>query len=519
MISFSRYINITSGVGAGQGVRRRDFILRIVTDNVKFEPGVTYEFANIDALAFFLGAGYQDMPEYKRAQIYFGFVNKNIQRPKKISFTRYISTTGGTTPRIVGDTTAKSIDALKKQAGALTFVVAGGAPITVSPIDTSGAADFAAVATTINTALAALASGVDAKVRQGTVSYNAQTNQFIFVAGGPTGVSSAVTVITGGANDLAQSMGWAVGQGTYVPGYAADTPLTAIQRSAATSSNFGSFLYQVSTFDANTPVPPDSDILAVAAWVKAQNNKYMYLLGVTPANASRLAGVVKGYSGVSLVLYSPVTTMDWSDQIPGEILAATNYNAANSVQNFMFYQFPTRTVTVSDDTQADAMDAIRVNYVGVTETAGQQLAFFQRGILQGGSQDAVDMNTYCNEMWLKDDIGAGFMSMMLNAPRIPANQDGRTSGLAVLQASVDRAKANGVISAGKTLNVDQRAYITELTNNDRAWRQVETIGYYMDIYFTTQTTTDGRTETVMNYYLVYGKDDVIRQVVGSDVLI
>ncbi len=109
--------------------------------------------------------------------------------------------------------------------------------------------------------------------------------------------------------------------------------------------------------------------------------------------------------------------------------------------------------------------------------------------------------------------------MMLNAPRIPANQDGRTSGLAVLQASVDRAKANGVISAGKTLNVDQRAYITELTNNDRAWRQVETIGYYMDIYFTTQTTTDGRTETVMNYYLVYGKDDVIRQVVGSDVLI
>lgn len=518
MISFSRYINITSGVGAGQGVRRRDFILRVVSDSTAFEAGMTYEFANIDALGFFLGAGYQDMPEYRRAAMYFGFVNKNIQRPKKISFTRYISDTGGTAPRIVGDTTTKSLDNLKKASGSLTFMLSG-APIVVSPIDTSGASDFAAVATAITAALTALDAGVDAKIRQGTVAYNARTSQFIFTAGGATGDADAITVVTGGAGDLAQPMGWAVGQGTYVRGFDMDTPLTAIARSASVSSNFGSFVYQVTNFDTNTPIPPDDDIKAVAEWNKAQNNKYLFLLGVTPSNAARLAGVVTGNSGTSLVLYSPVTAADYSDQIPGEILAATNYNTINSVQNFMFYQFPTRTTTVTDDTTADSMDAIRVNYIGVTENAGQQLAFFQRGILQGGTQDAVDMNTYCNEMWLKDDIGAGFMSMMLNAARVPANQDGRSSGLSVLQASVDRAKSNGVISAGKTLNVDQRAYITEMTNNARAWRQVETIGYYMDVFFTTQVTTDGRTETVMNYYLIYGKDDVIRQVVGSDVLI
>lgn len=518
MISFSRYINITSGVGAGQGVRRRDFILRVVTDSTLFEAGMTYEFANIDALSFFLGAGYQDMPEYKRAQIYFGFVNKNVQRPKKISFTRYISTTGGTAPKIVGDTSAKSIDSLKKSAGSITFVV-GGVPTTVSPIDTSAAVSYAAVATAINTALAALDSSAPAELKTGTVTYNTQTNQYIFVAGGATGASPAITVIAGGTNDLAQPMGWGTGQGTYVPGYDQDTPLTAIVRSAAGSSNFGSFVYQVSTFNTDTPIPPDDQIVAVSSWVKAQNVKYLFCLGVTPANANRISGITKGYAGTALVLYSPVIANDYSDQIPAEILAATNYNTKNSVQNFMFYQFPTRATTVSDDPTADAMDAIRVNYVGVTETAGQQLAFFQRGILQGGSQDPVDMNTYCNEMWLKDDIGAGFMSMLLNAPRVPANQEGRSSGLAVLQASVDRAKDNGVISAGKELNVDQRAYITEMTANDRAWRQVETIGYYMDVFFTTQVTTDGRTETVMNYYLIYGKDDVIRQVIGSDVLI
>jgi hypothetical protein len=139
--------------------------------------------------------------------------------------------------------------------------------------------------------------------------------------------------------------------------------------------------------------------------------------------------------------------------------------------------------------------------------------------LGGGATDAVDMNVYANEMWLKDYLSAQYLSTFLSLPTVPANDIGEAMLIAVMQSGVDQAKFNGVISAGKDLNVQQQLYISQITGDKTAWHQVQTLGYWFNIRFLSRVTTDGRTEYYAKYILVYSKDDAVRAVEGQDVLI
>lgn len=91
--------------------------------------------------------------------------------------------------------------------------------------------------------------------------------------------------------------------------------------------------------------------------------------------------------------------------------------------------------------------------------------------------------------------------------------------LAILQDVIDRALFNGVISVGKTLTTVQRLYITELTDDELAWHQVQGIGYWVACEMQSYVTQDSRTEFKAVYTLIYSKDDDIRKVEGTHVLI
>ena len=208
------------------------------------------------------------------------------------------------------------------------------------------------------------------------------------------------------------------------------------------------------------------------------------------------------------------------EQSPAEILAATDYTQPAANQNYMYYSFANRNVTVTDDTTANTVDALRGNYIGVTQSAGQPLAFFQRGVLCGGSTAAVDMNTYANEMWLKSAIFAQLMSLFLNSPIVPADVDGQAAIIGVIQSQVDVARTNGVISKGKTLSVVQQQYIGQITGDVNAWRQVQNIGFWLNVTFASEVNPNsGLTEWYASYQLIYSKGDAIRSVEGSDILI
>jgi hypothetical protein len=65
MISQKRYVDITSGVGGGAGVRTRQLILRIITTNTLLAPGQIKEFETADDVLTFFG---DSSEEYKRAR-------------------------------------------------------------------------------------------------------------------------------------------------------------------------------------------------------------------------------------------------------------------------------------------------------------------------------------------------------------------------------------------------------------------------------------------------------------------
>ena len=123
-------------------------------------------------------------------------------------------------------------------------------------------------------------------------------------------------------------------------------------------------------------------------------------------------------------------------------------------------------------------------------------------------------------MWLKSDIIAGILTMFLALPAVPANDQGRAIVLGVLQKSINKAKDNGTISSGKTISEIQQQYITRLSGDPLAWRQVQNIGFWVNVTFSSYVNSNTHlTEWKASYTLIYSKDDQIRFVDGQDIMI
>ena len=208
--------------------------------------------------------------------------------------------------------------------------------------------------------------------------------------------------------------------------------------------------------------------------------------------------------------------LQFPEQMPMMIEAATDYDGLNTVQNYEFQQFVGITPSVTSDTDANTYDALSINYYGSTQNAGQVISFYQKGVLQGLAIDIIDMNAYVNEIWLKDAASVAVMNLLLAVSQVPANAQGRNQILGTVQGVVNQALNNGTISVGKTLNQAQQSYITNATGDPLAWYQVQAAGYWLDVVITSSGVPLVYTAT---YTLIYSKDDVIRKVNGTHTLI
>lgn len=494
-ISFSRYVMITSGVGGGAAVARRDLIGRILTTNPLTPGGAVLEFASAPAVGDYYGA---DSTEARIARAYFGYVTAGTpSRATRISFGRYAP--GGSPARLIGADAPKSLAQLiAVSAGAVSLSV-DGAPVAVSGIDLTAAASLADVAAALETALAA-----DPALANATVSYDAVTRRFTLTAPG----ADVTRVEVDGVTSLMGLLGW---DGTALVSERLDvqTAAEAFSATRTVSDNFGSLAVY----------PPVSleEYIDLAEAVAGENVKFMLMVPAQRADVETWAMALSGIAGVAVTL-SPVAG-EFPELVPMIQLAATNYSARNGVQSYMFRQMGGLTPSVTTDAEADAMDRLRVNYYGRTQTAGQQIAFYQRGLLMGGPSAPVDMNTHANEQWLKDAMAAAIMELLLSAGRVPANETGRGQVLAVVQEGVDQALFNGVISVGKELTAQQRAAVTESTGDPLAWHQIEQAGYWVDARVEQVTGPGGTAEYRVVYLLVYSKDDAIRSVHGTHQLI
>ena len=500
-ISFKRYVDITSGVGGGAGVRLRDLILRLFTTDTRVPEKTVLEISSADEVGAFFGTS---SSEYSRAVFYFGFISKLINAPKKISFSRFAAAAaaariyGASKTFIVSAFTGTTTGAFKLTLGAYTADVTG--------LNFSSAATLSNIATTLQTAIRAVsAGGLDWTAA--AVTYNATANRFELV-GGVVGAEAVAVAAPATGVDVRTLLGWDA-TAIYSPGVAVQEPLDAFLASVRVSDNFGSFAF--------IPTITQAQAAAVAQQNDTYNVKFMQLVPlVSSGDAAAYYGALSGLSGVGAT-YSPLAT-EYPELLPAAILASTDYTKRNSVQNYM-YQIASLTPSVTDDPTANLLDANRINYYGRTQTGGQPIDLYQRGVMMGLATDPVDMNVFANEMWLKDNAGAKIMELLLAMAKVSANAEGRAQLIAVLQDVVTQAVKNGTISIGSPFSTTQKLYITNMTGDPRAWQQVFRLGYWLDCVMQSYVTQDSRTEWKAVYTLIYAKDNAIRKVEGTHALI
>lgn len=497
-ISLKRYVDITSGVGGGAAVARRELIGLLFTDHQRVPgDGVVEMTSAADVLAYF-GPG---SVEYARAAFYFDFVSKNITRPKKIAFARYFATAQA--PSVFGSAVRTTLDTWKAVVSGAFKIIVSGEEFDITGLDFSGVTSLADVASTIQ---AALAATTEPEIASAIVNYDPLRYSFDLSTGVPGPGTIEIDPSSSGS-DITNLIGWGAAAVT-VDGNAAESPLEAFTRAAERNNNFGSFLF--------IPTLTVQQTVDVATANSGRNVEFLFTIRVTDANAEELSSLLIGLSGVALTFAPNAAQFD--EMAPMILLAATDYTKRNASQNYMFQMFNVAP-KVTSNADADRFDDIRVNYVGQTQTAGQFLQFYQRGVLTGGPTAPVDMNTYANEMWLKDECGAAIMGLLLSVSRVPANRDGKGQVMAILQEPINKALFNGTISVGKTLTELQKVYVSEVSGTTDAWAQVQTLGYWLDCDIRQTTTTDGRAEYLADYTLIYSKDDAIRKVEGRHVLI
>jgi len=357
---------------------------------------------------------------------------------------------------------------------------------------------------------AEFAADADPNVAATTVSYDATNNRFVIAGSLLDLTAMSFDQLGSGLTDVGNALSLYTSLGAInVTGVAAaQTPLEALQASINISNNFGSFV-----FSSELTISEHGDI---AEYNSGLNVLFQYMVPVALADYVSWSAALIGYAGTGLTL--SVTAGEYPEMVPMVQLAATDYLRRNATVNYMFKQFAL-TPSVTTEAVSDALDAARVNYYGATQTAGQTLAFYQRGVLMGPATAPLDMNVYANEQWLKDSVGAALMALLLGTGRVPANEEGRLQILSVVQDSIDLAIFNGTISIGKTLTTAQRLFVTQQTGDDLAWHQIQNLGYWVDAVIQSYVAESGITEYKAVYSLLYSKDDAVRFVSGTHSLI
>ena len=592
-ISLSRYVNITTSVGAAPGISTRSLIGRLFTGSSLLAPNSFLEFTSAADVATYFG---QYSEEYYRALFYFSWISKNMLSPTAIQFASYKAS--AVAPMIIPAPTTVVQDLTAWQAisdGSFGLTI-GATSHAFSSTDFTGALSLSDVAGVLQTKIRT-ASGT--QWTAATVTYS--NNNFYFV-GGDNSVVATISVqpgatgtdITGATPANPTNLYWYPGAGydnnifskttflanaLWLAGGPAVSITQTLTNSASVSNNFGSFLFLNNlAFDL-------ADVEEAAAWnaAAAQNITFLYTVPVIAANVSSWLAGLAGYEGTTVTLSQtpivqtgilvntsttvtglnnattvlqvgmPVSgtdiaagtvikqiltdnsivlslaatgstssaltfgTVQFPEQVPMMIEAATNYLGTNTVQNYMFQVFdPYLTALVTDDSTATSYDALNLNYYGQTQSAGTQFNFYQRGVMQGNDTAPLDQNTYVNEIWLKDAISTAFINALLSLTQIPANMYGNSIALNIIQGPINQALLNGTISVGKKLSTAQISFITSISNDPNAWFQVQNAGYWVD---TVVQLIPATTNYEIVYTLIYSKDDVIRFVSGSDILI
>lgn len=434
-----------------------DLVGLFLTDSAQLPAGQVLSFASAADVAAYFGPL---STEATLATTYFaGYDGSNV-KPANLLFYRYATADIASFLR-GGSLSSLTLTQLQALSGTLTITVNGSAK-TSSTINLSAATSFSNAATII--AAAFTSPGF-------VVSYDSISGGFLFT-NSTTGAASTITVATGtlaAGLKLTTATGAVTSQGAdaYVPG-------TAMAAIIALTQDFVSFS---TTFE-----PSDSDKLLFAAWVDAQNSRYLYV-GWDDDSAATVNGDTtsfgsqvrdNGLGGVAPV-YDPSNGANVAAFVMGAI-ASIDFNADNGRATLAFR---TGSVNpgVSNQTIAANLKANGYNFVGRYATANDQFVFLYPGQCSGAF-DWID--SYICQVWMNNAFQLALMNLLTGTGSVPYNAEGYALIEASLRGVIDSALSFGAIRAGVSLSAQQVAEVNAAAGGDIA-QALEQQGWFVKV--------------------------------------
>lgn len=500
-IKMSKYVDIKSGINNIRTATEKELIARIFTTSASLTQNVV-ECENLEDVADIFATS---SDEYKIAEKYFSFINKYARSPRKISFAKVV--TAGSYAKTTGTVKLTSSD----NSALVSATYPNGATLTVNGTNVSVSALNPSTATSIGNTIPLLVGNINSALEDANIpiscDYDGNESQEYWLIFTATDNSVSTIELSGALADAVKI------SATYNPeiieGSEDKTYSQVFDEIYQENNNFATFVFLGLT---------DSTEIATLGSDVAQNypSEFMMIVPVTSSNYATIQSAVANINGVSLELCGEADdTGKFNFVMPMSITATTDYNKENGTVNYMYMQDSNMAVVVDDDNSATTYDNVKVNYYGRTQQAGQKLAFYQNGVLQGNYQD---QNIYVNEIWLKDALSTKFLNYMLLTSNWYANKSGQAIGQGLIVDIIERAKLNGTITTEKEISENDKVYIYNVTADENAWRQIYELGYYLITSISKETINNQETYQ-FNYTLLYSKGDSIKKVEGQNILI
>ena len=408
-------------------------------------------FSSATAVGAYFG---YDSDEYKAALKYFMGYDNAFKRPDTLKFARRIDV--DVAGELIGGSAAKLSDLKAITAGSFSIDV-DGTTVNVKGLNLSSVTTQSDVATALQ-----------AKITGTTVTYNSNLNAFIVVSA-TTGENSSVSVATGTSADalgLSSATG-AVAQAG-MAAMSEDANMTAIARA---DGNWVSF---TTLYSAD-----DDEIIALAEWTNNQKVEYAYFPytdsqgNTVPSNQNNLPNVLKNadYEGTVLlfgIVDHAVAAMS--------IWASVDWNRYNGLPTMAFRSQNGLAASVTDETIAENLLSMNVNYYGRYASRVEDFTFFYNGKLVGGDFGFID--AYIGNIWLRNALQNAILNGLQQVARTPYTDAGYNQIRAWCLDPINRGLNNGVIQAGLNLSEAQKAQLYNEIGQDVS-EQIYTDGYFL----------------------------------------
>lgn len=426
-LPISRLINVAVNLSPAAAAAQDLSTLLVLGSSQIIDPFERYRrYTSIAEVAADFGT---TLPEYLAAVLWF----EQVPQPSQLLIGRWVETDS---PGYLRGAPLSAADQLLSNFtsiadGKFIYTLNGGSPTTTSNIDLTGAANLAAVAALVS-----------AQVSGATFTWNSQYSRFEAVTAATGATASFVFLETpGSGTDISGLLGMQETQsGAYeAPGEDAQT---AVEAAALFDLNYGQAYYGLTILGVD-----DDDVLAVAAYNEASDNKHIYF--VTTQEAGVLVAATTSDIAYQLKQFAYKRTwVQYSSTNPYAAVSAaariltTDYNGNNTVITLMYKQEPGIVAENINSAQAGALEDKNCN---VFAFYNNDTAIIEKGVTCSG----LFLDVITGTDWLALTIQSELYNLLYTSPtKIPQTDAGSQLMVARIEAVCAQGVVNGLLAPG-----------------------------------------------------------------------